>query len=134
MRKFFNSTLLANGADIFTTDFMMGHQINSTQDAYFIADPKALREKYKNYIPYLTIQKELRIDDSPEFQKLKTENQNFATSLAKATVEKDEIINLRKEMEELKQKKEEASGISREFLLSALQDPEIQELLRNSSK
>ncbi len=134
MRKFFNSTLLANGADIFTTDYMMGHTLSGTQDAYFRADPEKLKEKYKQFIPYLTIQKELSIDDSPEFQKLKTENQNFATSLAKATVEKDEIIKLRKEMEELKQKNEEASGISKEFLFSALQDPEIQELLKNSSK
>jgi site-specific recombinase XerD len=133
MRKFFNSTLLANGADIFTTDYMLGHKLSGTQDAYFRADPAKLKEKYKQFIPYLTIQKELSVDDSPEFQRLKTENQNFATSLAKATVEKDEIINLRNELEELKKKKEDASGISKEFLLSALKDPAIQELLKNPS-
>lgn len=130
MRKFFNSTLLANGSDIFTTDYMMGHKIDKTKEAYFRANPNSLKEKYKNFIPYLTIQKELDLEESPEFQKLKIENQNFATSLAKATVEKDEIINLRNELEDLKQKKEEASQISMDFLLEALKDPTVQERVK----
>ncbi|AKB78000.1 hypothetical protein MSHOH_1517 [Methanosarcina horonobensis HB-1 = JCM 15518] len=96
LRKFFNSTLLANGCDIFTTDFMMGHKIDSTRDAYFRADPKALREKYENYIPYLTIQKEIDISESPEFIKLKSENEVLARETAKATVERVEIQNLKK--------------------------------------
>lgn len=135
MRKFFNSTLLNNKAELFFTEFLMGHQLDGTRDAYFRADPKSLKEEYKNFIPYLTIQQELSVDDSPEFQRLKTENQNFATSLARATVEKDEIIKLRNEIDELKKKKDEASEITKEYLLSALQDPEIQEsLLKNFSK
>jgi site-specific recombinase XerD len=102
LRKFFNSTLLANGCDIFTTDFLMGHKIDSTRDAYFRADPKALREKYENYIPYLTIQKELNVAESPEFQKLKSENEVLARETAKATVERAEIQKLRSELEENK--------------------------------
>jgi len=134
MRKFFNSTLLANGADIFTTDFMMGHKIDATKDAYFRADPKSLREKYKNFIPYLTIQKELNVAESPEFKRLKDENEILARETAKATVERAEIQNLRSELEELKKKKEEASEINKEFLLTSLKDPAIQELLKNLSK
>lgn len=134
MRKFFNSTLLANGADIFTTDFMMGHKIDATKDAYFRADPNSLKEKYKNFIPYLTIQKELNISESPEFKRLKDENEVLARETAKATVERAEIQNLRSELEELKKKKEEASEINKEFLLTSLKDPAIQELLKNLSK
>ena len=48
MRKFFNSTLLANRAEIFFVDFLMGHQIDSTRDAYYRADAKALRRSIKN--------------------------------------------------------------------------------------
>jgi len=133
MRKFFNSTLLANGADILTTDYMMGHKLSGTQDSYFRADTEKLKEKYKQFIPYLTIQKELDLEESPEYQKLKIENQNFATSLARATVENEAIVKLTNEIEELKKKKE-ASEITKEYLLSALQDPDIQEILRSSSK
>lgn len=134
MRKFFNSTLLANGADLFTTDFMMGHQIDSTRDAYFRADPKALKEAYTKYIPYLTIQKELNISESPEFQKLRADNEVLARETAKAMVERAEIQDLRSELEELKKRKEEASEITKEVLLSSLQDPEFQELLKSLSK
>lgn len=134
MRKFFNSTLLANGADIFTTEYFMGHKIDPTKDAYFRADPKALKEKYKNFVPYLTIQKELNIAESPEFKRLKDENEVLARETAKATVERAEIQNLRSELEELKKKKEEASEINKEFLLTSLKDPAIQELLKNLSK
>ncbi|MDQ1274700.1 MAG: hypothetical protein QG610_272 [Euryarchaeota archaeon] len=106
LRKFFNSTLLANGCDIFTTDFLMGHKIDSTRDAYFRADPKALREKYENYIPYLTIQKELNVAESPEFQKLKNENEILARETAKATVERAEIQRLQTELDENRIKSE----------------------------
>lgn len=101
LRKFFNSTLLANGADIFTTDFLMGHKIDSTRDAYFRADPKALREKYEKYIPYLTIQKELNVAESPEFIKLKNENEILARETAKAIVEREEIRRMNTEMYKL---------------------------------
>lgn len=133
MRKFFNSTLLANGADILITDYMMGHKLSGTQDSYFRADPEKLKEKYKQFIPYLTIQKELDLEESPEFQKLKIENQNFATSLARATVENEAIVKLTNEIEELKKKKE-AAEITKDYLMSALKDPEIQEFLRSGSK
>lgn len=102
MRRFFNSTLLANGADIFTTNYLMGHKLDGTQDAYFRADPNALREKYQNYIPYLTIQKELNVAESPEFQKLKNENEVLAREAITATVERAEIIKINNRFESYK--------------------------------
>ncbi|WP_440947629.1 tyrosine-type recombinase/integrase [Methanosarcina sp. T3] len=102
IRKFFNSTLLANHAELFFTDFLMGHQIDSTRDAYYRADPKALRDEYQKYVPYLTIQKELNISESPEFIKLKNENEVLARETAKATVERAEIQRINIEFEEYK--------------------------------
>lgn len=134
MRKFFNSTLLANGADIFTTDFMMGHKIDATKDAYFRADPNSLKKKYINFVPYLTIQKELNVAESPEFKKLKDENEILARETAKATVERAEIQDLRAKIDEMEKRKAESSEISKEFLLKALLDPDIQEMLKSNSK
>lgn len=134
IRRLYNSTMLANRAELFFVDFTMGHQIDSTRDAYYRADPKALREEYKKYIPYLTIQKELNISESPEFLKIKSENEILARETARATVERVEIQELKKELDEVKKKKEESSEISKEFLLASLKDPAIQDLLKNLSK
>lgn len=131
MRKFFNSTLLANGGDIFTTNYMMGHKLDGTQDSYFRANPNSLKEKYKNFIPYLTIQKELNVAESPEYIRIKGENEILARETAKATVERAEIQNLRNELDEIKKQKEEASQVSTDFLLEALKDPIVQEMLKN---
>jgi integrase len=43
LRKFFKSALLNNGADIFFTDYLMGHKIDEVHEAYFKADPKKLK-------------------------------------------------------------------------------------------
>lgn len=130
LRKFFNSTLLANHAELYFTDFLMGHKIDGTRDAYFRADPKALREEYQKYIPFLTIQKELNVAESPEFIRIKGENEILARETAKHVIESSELQNLRNEMEELKKKKEEASQVTMDFVLEALKNPEVQEMLK----
>lgn len=101
MRKYFNSTLLNAGCDSFHTEFWMGHQLDDTQAAYFRANPTALREIYQKYIPYLTIQKELNISESPEFIRMKNENEILARETAKAIVEREEIRRMNTEMHKL---------------------------------
>ncbi len=72
LRKYFNSTLLNNGADLFFTDFLMGHKIDQMHEAYFRADPVKLREKYMRYLPFLSIEDtEVKMVESPEYQELK---------------------------------------------------------------
>lgn len=71
-RKFFNTTLLNNGADIFTTDYLMGHTIDEMHAAYFKADPAKFREKYMKFIPFLSIEDtEVKTVESIEYQELK---------------------------------------------------------------
>jgi integrase len=99
MRKYFNSALLNAGCDSFHCEFWMGHTLDETRAAYFRANPIALREIYEKYVPYLTIQKELNVSESPEFQKLKSENEVLARETAKATVERAEIQRLKAEFD-----------------------------------
>lgn len=101
IRKYFNSTMLANGASIFFTDFLMGHQIDSTRDAYYRADRKKLREEYKKYILFLNIQKDLDISESPEYQQIKKENAILQAETARHVVERSELQELRAEIEKL---------------------------------
>lgn len=103
IRKYFNSALLNAGADSFFVEFTMGHTLNETQGAYFRASPDKLKEIYKKYIPYLTVQKELDISESPEYQKIKQENETLAREAVRATVERSELQDLRRQMDELRE-------------------------------
>lgn len=102
MRKYFNSRLLNAGCDSFHSEFFMGHQLSDTQAAYFRANPKALKEIYQKYIPYLTIQKELNISESPEYQRMKEQNEVLAREAVKASVERVELQRITTEFESYK--------------------------------
>ena len=72
LRKYFNSTILNNGGDIFYVDYLMGHKIDQMHEAYYRADPVKLREKYMRYLPFLSIEDtEVKMVESPEYQELK---------------------------------------------------------------
>lgn len=77
MRKFFNSTLKNVGADHDFVEFCMGHRLSDTKMAYYEGDPVKLREIYARYIPYLTIQKDLDITETPDFKRLTEENKDL---------------------------------------------------------
>ncbi len=82
LRKFFNSTLLNTGCDLFLCDFLMGHQIDATRSAYFMADPERLRELYMRYIPFLSVEDvEARVLTSESYEALVTENQEIKSEL-----------------------------------------------------
>ncbi|HEY3362659.1 MAG TPA: tyrosine-type recombinase/integrase [Methanosarcina sp.] len=98
MRKYFNSALLNAGADSFFVEYLMGHALDDTRAAYFRASPEKLKEIYKKYIPYLTIQKELDLSESPEYQAIKSENDILRAETAKHVVERQEIIALKNEV------------------------------------
>lgn len=131
IRKFFNSTMLANRAELFFTDFVMGHRIDATRDAYYRADPKALREEYQKYIPYLTIKKDLDVSESPEFKKLKTENQILATETAKHVVERAELQELRKKMDSVPQTVDDQIQKLMESKLEELVEARLNDLLKD---
>ena len=77
----------------------MGHTLDSTKAAYFHANPEQLRETYSKYIQFLTIQKALDVSESPEYQKIKNENQILVAETVKHVVERSELRDLRNELE-----------------------------------
>lgn len=129
LRKYFSFTLLDNGLDIFHVDHFMGHKPNNSRAPYSPNNPKKLKEIYKKYIPYLTIQKDLDISESPEYLKIKNENQILRTETERHVVErqefqelraKDELKNaqiqqLRAEIESLKRTEEDKKQLERKW-------------------
>jgi hypothetical protein len=111
MRKMFNSALINAGCDNFYIEFWMGHTLNDTQSAYFRANPEQMKERYSQYIPYLTIQKELDISESPEYQEIKKENQVLQAETARHVVERSEMADLKKQLDEMRQHQDALSEI-----------------------
>lgn len=134
IRKYFNSAMLNAGADSFFVEYCMGHALDSTREAYFRASPEKLREQYKKYIPYLTIQKELDISESPEYQLIKKENRVLQAETARHIVERSELQEVRAELNRIKEINLEMSNISKEVFASALKDPDMQAMIKDIFK
>lgn len=105
-RKFFNSTLYNAGCQSWAIEFMMGHEQDATRSAYYRPNPEQLKKMYKSYLPFLTIQKELDISTSPEFLKIKEENQTLLAETERHIVERTELVELKKTVQELQGKQE----------------------------
>lgn len=71
MRKLFNTTLKNEGCDSDLVEYFMGHTLGDTKAAYYEGDPDKLKEIYKKFIPYLTIQKEIDVASDPAFIEMK---------------------------------------------------------------
>lgn len=98
MRKYFNSTLLNAGCDSFHTEFWMGHALDDTQAAYFRANIQQQKELYFKFVPHLIIQKELNVAESPEYIRIKNENEVLARESVKHVVERQEIQKLNEDL------------------------------------
>lgn len=101
MRRYFNSALLNAGADSFFTEYLMGHTVDSTKTAYFRASADKLKEQYKKYIPYLTIEKQIDISESEDFKRMKADNETLLLEAEKYRVENTELQELREEMKRI---------------------------------
>jgi len=108
MRKYFNSTLLNNGADSFLVDFWMGHTLDETRSAYFRASGEnGLRETYMKHMSYLTISEAYDPTKDPNFTKLKQENSALTRVIENTAYEtrtaRNEMHDLKEQLEELKE-------------------------------
>jgi hypothetical protein len=98
----------------------MGHKLDGTDAAYFRANPIMLRDIYQKYVTYLTIQKEADISESPEYQRIKQENQTLQSETARHIVERQELQELHAKYEN---QKKELDSIW-ELLAKCTKDPQ----------
>lgn len=101
MRKYFNSVLLNNGCDSFHCEFWLGHKLDNTRAAYFLASPDKLREIYKQYMPFLTVQKELDVSESPEYLAIKRENEILRAETERHIVNRRDFKDIKEAIESL---------------------------------
>jgi integrase len=82
LRKFFNSQLLNNGAEFFFVEYLMGHKVGGTQEAYFKADPEKLKERYARYVPFLSLtDTEVHVIESEEYTMLKADYEELKSQI-----------------------------------------------------
>lgn len=128
MRRFFATTLLNEGAQQYLVDYLQGHEIDATHEAYYRGNPAKLRDEYEKYIPLLTIQKALDISESPEYLRIKQENETLAKETARHVVERSELQSLREEIEKLKAEKAQMVDTHWETVAEHRMDEEASEL------
>jgi hypothetical protein len=112
----------------------MGHTLDDTKAAYFRADSERLKEIYKKYIPFLTIEKALDPEHHPDFIRLKNESETYARAAANAAVERNELIELRDEMERMKEARESSDKVTEFILQLQKTDPTILNTLLEALK
>ena len=72
LRKFFASTLQEHMVPQIVTDWLLGHKIESTTNAYFKPDINSLKNEYLRILPYLSLEEvETRTVESDEYKELK---------------------------------------------------------------
>jgi integrase len=134
VRKYFNSAMLNAGADSFHVEFFMGHTLDDTKAAYFRANPEKLRALYQNYIPYLTVQKEADVSESPEYLRIKQENQILQAETARHVVERSELQELRTEVQRIKETRKETDKVTEILLQLQKTDPAVLNILLETLK
>ncbi len=118
LRKWFNNQLKKAGCDLESKEFMMAHRTRESRGFYNAQkqDPEGLREKYKKIIPFLTIEKPLDVSESPEYLRIKQENQILQAETARHVVERSEIQELRGEMKRMKEIMDSMASIRSEYI------------------
>lgn len=102
MRKYFDSALLNAGCDFFHVEYLMGHKLPATQSHYFTVSVEKLKNIYTQFLPYLTIQKEVDVLESQEFKNVANERDHFKAMTTKHFLDGLELIEARSEIQKLK--------------------------------
>lgn len=113
MRKYFYNVLTNNKCSYLHAEHMMGHVLDGVRGGYFVPTVEELKKSYLECLPFLIIQKQLDVSESPEFIKMKTDNEVLIREIASKTVERDEIVRLSADIENYKNEMELKSEIER---------------------
>jgi integrase len=99
LRRFFNTTLLNEGASIFMVDYLMGHVLDSTHDGYYRGNPQQLRELYGEYVHLVTINKETDEELLQKYEEEVKKSKALETDVVKMAIERTELQELKEQLE-----------------------------------
>ncbi|HII01970.1 TPA: tyrosine-type recombinase/integrase [Methanosarcinaceae archaeon] len=95
MRKYFNTSLLNGGLDIFSVDYFMGHTMDDTHSAYFSPDPEKLKLKYLRHLPYLEVSDtETKVIETAEYKELREEKERLNQKVGKLELDLEKFSRL----------------------------------------
>lgn len=100
LRRYFYSTLTNHGCNAVIVEFLMGHKLPENQSGYYRGNVAELQTIYRKYVPYLTIQKEFDISESPIFLKMKERNEELEKDNYIKNVERDELVRMKAEYDQ----------------------------------
>lgn len=118
MRKFFYTQLRNAGADADFAELLMGHKIGGVKTAYYPSKFREYKNLYLKFVPFLTIQKENLITETPEFQQLTEEVQKLKSeneTLKLDRFENESLKQLKREVEKLRKAQNEKEELEKTF-------------------
>lgn len=104
----------------------MGHKLPGSQAAYYRSNVEDLKREYIKLMPFITVQKELDISESPEYQQIKKENIILQAETARHVVERSELQEMRTELKKLKELEQNIPELLQVFMRS----PEAMEAMK----
>lgn len=96
-RKFFKTQMQNSGMAFWQVEHHMAHTPDALEKAYFIEDGDKMKEKYIKHMESVTITgeiiREVNIEESQEFQKLKAQNQMLLERVANVEMQEDKLMS-----------------------------------------
>jgi hypothetical protein len=126
MRRYCFSALINANFNSTTAEFIMGHKLPGSQAAYYRSNVEDLKREYIKLMPFITVQKELDISESPEYQQIKKENIILQAETARHVVERSELQEMRTELKKLKELEQNIPELLQVFMRS----PEAMEAMK----
>lgn len=94
LRKFFATQLIKEGLDFLIIEWMLGHSINKTTEAYFKADPEHLKKQYIKVVNAVSVHN-IKVHDvtTKEYMDMKNKNKDLSERIAKLEAkEQDDTV------------------------------------------
>lgn len=115
MRKYFDTVLHEAGVDDFFIQYLEGHDLGDTKTGYFKPSIESVRQRYTSIMHNLAMEKEFDPNTNTEFQNMLEDNEKLQKIAANATVERDELRELKEEIEQLKQSLTEKDNLESHY-------------------
>jgi site-specific recombinase XerD len=101
MRKVMTSILKNKGMDSERVEYMTGHSLGETKNAYYRGCVEDLKAMYVKYIAYLTVTEKYDVKQSPEYIDMVKTVEDAKLEAHKAKVERSEYNKLQAQMQKM---------------------------------
>lgn len=97
LRRVFNTRLSEAGCNVNVIERFMGHDLGGSMDGYLEMSDDSLKSIYEKYQPFLKVQSDLNVTESPDFKEAINERDQYRAMAQKLLTDNLALINDRAE-------------------------------------